>query len=105
MQVAYAVVRDPEEPAVYLAEDIDVLSRVVALHVVAATPAHLVGARKERIRDALLDEQWGTAVFEWMEATGSVVDVYPAEDVWTNGRLDSERASFELRMAPLFADD
>lgn len=105
MQVAYAVVRDPGESAVYMAEDIDVLSRVIALHVVAATPARLVESRKERIREALLDEQWGMAVFEWMEATGSVVDVYPAEEVWTNDRLDSERASFELRMAPLFADD
>lgn len=105
MQVAYAVVRDPEEPAVYMAEDIDVLSRVIALHVVAATPPNLVGSRIHRIRDALLDEQWGTAVFEWMEATGSIVDVYPAEDVWTNERLDAERASFEMRMAPLFADD
>jgi hypothetical protein len=39
-----------------------------------------------------------------MEATGNVVDVYASEDVWTEERLDAERASFELRIAPLFDD-
>lgn len=43
MLVAYAVVHG-EPPEVYPAEDIDVLSRVVALHLVAATPA---GRRNE----------------------------------------------------------
>ena len=103
MQAAYAVVHDEHTPQVYIAEDIDVLSRVIALHVVAATPADAIGeGSAERIREALLTEQWGEAVFRWMEATRSVVDIYPAEDVWTNDRLDAERTSFELRLAPLF---
>jgi hypothetical protein len=50
----------------------------------------------------LLEERWGDAVFLWMEATGSVVDAYPDEDVWTEERLDQDRASFEIRIAPIF---
>lgn len=102
MLVAYAVVHG-EPPGVYLAEDIDVLSRVIALHLVAATPASRVDeGRRGRIGEALLAEQWGEAVYLWMSATDNVVDVYPSEDVWTEEQLDAERASFELRMSPLF---
>lgn len=39
----------------------------------------------------------------WIEETGVPVDVYdepPA--VWTDGELDAEHASMEIRMAPLF---
>lgn len=104
MQVAYAVVHS-DPPEVFIAEDIDVLSRVIALELVAATPADRINeGRRERIKEALLTEQWGTAVFEWMTATGNIVDVYPSEDVWTEARLDAERASFEFRMSPLFGE-
>jgi hypothetical protein len=37
-----------------------------------------------------------------MEATGTVVDAYPDEYVWTEERPDQDRASFEIRMAPIF---
>jgi hypothetical protein len=38
-----------------------------------------------------------------MEATETIVDAYPQEDVWIEERLDRDRASFEIRMAAIFA--
>ncbi len=99
--VAVAVTRD--EPAlVLLAANGDVLSRLVALRWVAQTAPSALGDRVEGIREALLDERWGDAVLLWMEATGTVVDAYPDEEVWTEERLDKDRASFEIRVAPIF---
>ena len=99
--VAVAVTRD-EHAQVLLAENGDVLSRLVALRWVAQTAPSALGDQVEGIREALLEERWGDAVFLWMEATGSVVDAYPDEDVWTEERLDQDRASFEIRIAPIF---
>ncbi len=102
--MAYAVVRG-ETPLVVIAESEEVLSRVVALHVVAATRPNQLRGGVETIRAALLDERWGDAVFEWMEATGNVVDAYPDETVWREADLDAERSALELRVAPIFNDD
>jgi hypothetical protein len=33
-----------------------------------------------------------------------VIDAYPDEIVWTESVLDAERATLEIRMAPLFRD-
>lgn len=99
--VAVAVTRD-EQAQVLLAENADVLSRLVALRWVAQTPPSALGEQVEAIREALLEERWGDAVFLWMEATGMIVDAYPDEDVWTEERLDQDRASFEIRIAPIF---
>ena len=103
-RVAVAIVRtDP--PQVLLASDEDVLSRLVALKVVARTPRGEVDEGSlDRIRTALLEERWGDAVASWIEATGEIVDGYPDEDVWSPERLDSHAASFEIRMAPIFDD-
>jgi hypothetical protein len=43
------------------------------------------------------------AVAQWMDATGTVVDACPDEEVWTEERLDQDRASFEIRVSPIFA--
>ncbi len=41
----------------------------------------------------------------WIEETGAVVDVYDEPTkVWTTAELDLERASLEIRLAPLFAE-
>jgi hypothetical protein len=103
--VAYAVVND-DPPRVFVAEDDAVLSRVLALELVAATPAsQLSESIVARIRSALLEEQWPQAVSLWMEATGVLVDAYPPEmQVWTAEQLDEERASLELRMTAIFDD-
>jgi hypothetical protein len=42
------------------------------------------------------------AVAQWMDATGTVVDACPDEEVWTEERLDQDRASFEVRVSPIF---
>lgn len=100
--VAVAVTRGEQEVQILLAENGEVLSRLVALRWVAQTAASSLGGRVEGIRQALLDERWGDAVALWMDATGTVVDAYPDEDVWTEDRLDQHTASFEIRMAPIF---
>lgn len=102
---AYAVVRG-EEPQVVLGEDARVLSRALALTLVAQLPADRVSssARLEEMRHALLEERWADALVTWMEETETAVDVYDETPrVWTATDLDEEQASMEIRMAPLFA--
>ena len=91
-------------PRVFLAENVEVLGRLLALEVVARTPAARVGGKADAIRAALLEERWGDAVLEWMCATGNVVDGYDDEHVWTEARLERSFADFELRLSPLFRD-
>ena len=102
--LAYAVVRgDP--PAVYAADDVDTLHHVLALQVVAATPgATIAPSRRERIREALVEERWGDAVVGWIEVTGIPVDVYGSGlEVWTADRFaEPDEAGLELRLRPLF---
>ena len=54
--VAYAVVHT-EPPSIFLADDIDVLHRVLALEVVARTDPAMLGANAGSICDALLEER------------------------------------------------
>lgn len=103
---AYAVVRG-EEPQLVLAEDATVLSRALALTLVAQLPAQRVSsaARLQEMRQALLEERWADALVTWMEETETAVDVYDeAPRVWTEAELDEEQASLEIRVAPLFSD-
>jgi hypothetical protein len=46
---------------VLLAENDDVLSRLIALYWVAQTPAYELGGYADGIREALLEERWGDA--------------------------------------------
>ncbi len=104
-RVALAILRsDPSEG--WVAEDVDVLSRVIALQVVAHTPPATIGAPEvvDDIRRALLDERWGEAVSLWIQHGGDAIDVYDDVEVWTSDALDAEQASFEIRMAPIFSD-
>jgi hypothetical protein len=96
-----------EEPRIFLAEDAQVISRVLALHLVAQTSSAEVGstARLREIRTALLEERWDAALVVWMEETGTVVDVYAeAPRVWGESDLDLEKAALEIKVAPLFSD-
>ncbi len=64
-------------PEVFLAEDIEVLQRVLAFELVARTdPGELAPGGAEELRQALLEERWGDAVVMWMELRGVAVDVY-----------------------------
>src|SRR4051794_18080546 len=103
-QLAYAIIRD-DPPRVIVAESIDVLHRALALLEIAQTPvSHLGTGGAEALREALLDERWGDAVVQWIEATGLAVDVYDDLDVWTNETLSEETAGLELQFTPLFRD-
>ena len=102
---AYAVVRG-EDPQVVLADDARVLSRALALTLVAQMPASQVSspARLEEMRQSLLEERWADALVAWMEETDTSVDVYDERPrVWTAAELDEEQASLEIRVAPLFS--
>lgn len=105
-RVAIAILRsDPSE--VWVAEDAEVLSRVIALQIVARTPSSAIEdpATLGELRDALLEERWGNAVTLWIEHGGDAIDVYDDVEVWTDAALDEEQASLEIRMAPLLSDD
>ena len=106
MDYAYAVLHgDP--PDVFIAEDVDVLHRVIALEIVAQTPADAlpVGVG-DKIRAALLDEAWGTAVELWMTYYSKQrLDVYPSGlRVWTSASITAEMANLELQFRPLFKE-
>ena len=103
-RVALGVLRG-DVPTVYVAENVEVLGRLLALRLVASTPPSRVRSGLDEIREALLEERWGDAVFAWMTATDNVVDGYDDEHVWTEGRLDAAYAAFEIRLSPIFQDD
>lgn len=103
MHVAYAVVTG-DDPVVVLAEDETVLTRAIALEIVARSSAEELGPHAEGIRAALLEGRWVDAVERWMSATGDRIDAYPSERVWDEESLDEDVTGFELRMRRLFAD-
>jgi hypothetical protein len=103
-RAAVAIVRS-DPPQVFLAQDPEVLSRLVALQVVArAEASELSSDALQRIREALLSEHWAPAVAMWIEATGEAVDAYPDEVIWSDRQLDAELASLEIRLQPIFED-
>ena len=102
---AFAVVRG-EEPSVFLAEDATVLARLLAVNLVAQLPAADVSstARLDEMRRALLEERWADALVLWMDETSTVVDVYDeCPRVWARDDLEGDKASLEIRVAPLFS--
>jgi hypothetical protein len=102
MLLSYAVVRS-DPPEIYLADDIDTLQWVLALEVVARTrPADLSPGTADVLRRALLAEEWGQAVFEWINATDTPVDVYPSIEVYEARHVAMGPA--ELQFTPLFRE-
>lgn len=102
---AWAVVHG-HEPLVYLAENAEIISRALALDLVARLPSSEVddASRLEEMRRALLEERWADALIVWMEETGTTVDVYEGSPkVWTERELDLEQATLEIRMGPLLS--
>lgn len=100
---AYAVVRS-DPPRVFLADDEAVISRLIAVKVVATSDPAIFGAfRTASVRQALLEERWADAVVLWMDATSTEIDVYPEYvPVWTDEDLDADMASMEIRMSRIF---
>lgn len=104
MRLAYAVVHD-DPPRVFAAQDLDVLHRVLAMEVVAATPtAALPAGAAPSIREALLDERWGDAVTMWIGCSGLAIDVYDDLVVWTDDELEADFTGVRLQFTPLFED-
>lgn len=102
--VAYAVVRD-EPPTVYAADTIDVLQRLLALEVVArSVPTDLEAKARARMAKALLDERWADAVVEWIDTTGTAIDVYTQLHVYSEDDLPSDLIGAQLQFAPLFRE-
>lgn len=102
---AWAVVKH-DTPQIFLAENASVISRLLALKVVAAAdPALFARGALETLQDHLLHERWAEAVLMWMETTDTVIDVYEEYvPVWTEADLDSEVASMAIRTSRLFED-
>lgn len=101
--VAYAVVRD-DPPSVYVAEDLDVLQRALALRLVARTSSdRLARPDRDTLRTALLEERWGDAVHAWILHTGIPIDVY-TERVLSSEDLPADLIGAQLQFAPLFRD-
>ena len=101
--IAYAVIHD-DPPIVHLAEDLDVLHRVLALKVVARADAGEFRGSAQAVREALLDERWGDAVVAWMDATDRFIDVY-TDRVATAADLPAELIGAQLQFSRLFRDD
>jgi hypothetical protein len=103
-RVAWAVVYD--DPAqVYVAEDEYVLTRLLALKVVALTQSSNLGdAALTEIRDALLEERWADAVAAWVSASGVRLDAFPDEELWTAAAVDEDLTSLQIRLSPIFED-
>ncbi len=102
--VAYAVVRN-DPPEVYLAEDVDVLQRVLALELVAdSDPALLSSDEAHALRTALLEERWSDAVLGWMKLSEVAVDVYTFLPVYGAEELPSELIGAQIQFRRLFRD-
>jgi hypothetical protein len=101
--VAYAVVHT-EPPSIFLADDIDLLHRVLALEVVARTDPGLLGDVADSIREALLEERWGDATVAWIRGTGTGIDVYDGKSVYSDDDLPADMIGAQLQFTRLFAE-
>ena len=99
--VAYAVVHS-EPAAIYVATDIEVLHRVIALEVIARTDPRLLGESAADIRESLMGERWAAAAAAWIHATGIGIDVYTNISVYDHDDLPGELVGPQLQFAPLF---
>jgi hypothetical protein len=97
---AIGIVRS-DPPEIYLAEDTDVLSRVLAVQLAGRLDPAEFGDDLADIRDALLKEQWADAVGRWIDLTDTAVDVYGGERIWTESAMTVEDALLELRLSPI----
>lgn len=104
-RLAVAIVRE-DPPRFFVAESDRVLNRVLALELVAETSATEIANLRtlDEIRRALLEERWADAFVLWLEVTGSVVDIYPDEPIWTDEYATRDRVALEMKVAPIFLD-
>jgi hypothetical protein len=102
-RVAYAVVPGEDEIC-FIAQDSEVLTRVVILQLVAQLrPDQVSHDQVERIRSALRGQDWQEAIIAWMDATGRRLNLFPDEPVWTASALDEDQLRLDLPLMPIFA--
>ena len=100
--MACAVVRD-DPPRIFVASDLATLNWVLACKLVATTPGRdLPRGVRDALRQALVEERWGDAVFAFIDRTGVAVDVYESTDFY--GAVDAAVGPLELQLTPLFTD-
>ena len=87
-----------------MADDIDLLHRVLALEVVARTDPELLGTAGDGIRAALLEERWGDATVAWIRGTGTGIDVYDGKSVYSDDDLPADMIGAQLQFTRLFAE-
>ena len=102
--VAYAVVHT-EPPSIFLADDIEVLHRVLALEVVARSDPAVLGVAATDIREAVLEERWGDAVVAWIRSTGTGIDVYDGKSIYTADDLPEDLIGAQLQFTRLFGGE
>ncbi|MCA1839827.1 MAG: hypothetical protein ABR507_01255 [Actinomycetota bacterium] len=103
---AYALVH-ADETELFLAEDEPTIARVLALELIARTPAQDISSdqRLQKLRALLADEQWAEALHLWIEETGVAVDIYAEEpQVWTTSDERIRTLAWEIRSSPLFVE-
>lgn len=100
--VAYAVVRE-DPPRVFLATDVEVLHRVLAVELVGRLDTSGVTAGVvEDLRTALLEERWADAVLVWMDHFEVAVDVYTHLHVHSDEDFPADLVGAQLQFAPIF---
>lgn len=100
--VACAVLHD-SPPQVFVAEDLATLNWILALRLITRTPgAKVPDSVRDKLRAALVNEQWGEAVELWMRVHPGEIDVYPSHDFYE--MRDVDLAAEELQFSPLFRD-
>ncbi len=103
---AWAVVND-DPPGIFVAENAAVISRVLALKVVAsASPSVFTEGELQAVQEHLLHERWAQALLVWMTATDITVDVYEEfVPVYDEQLLNAELASIAIRLSRVFTAD
>jgi hypothetical protein len=96
------VVRE-DPPIVLVAEDVDVLQRLLALRVVAQMPGQSFGLGAQAVKAALLEQHWADAVSAWIELTGVAIDVYPSGlELHGADDVDDDLSGVRIQFSPLF---
>lgn len=86
-----------------VAKSVPVLERLLAIRIAGSLkPEDVETEVLEKLKRALIDEQFGEAVKLWIDVTGVVVDVYPDEELCEGTPIDGERFLLELQRLPLF---
>ena len=79
----------------YVAQNLDVLHRVLALRLVAQVPAVQFAGKAEFVKRALLEERWADAVLAWIDRYEIAVDVFEnGPDLYTEQDVGGRTVRF-----------